>query len=262
VDFAVATAAVLGEWADLVEEVAVAVGPVAAVASVAGVLVEIGDEQKIPNWLCRYLQVGDLSLISKAVSEAEAKTTGEIVPMVVERSSTVGHVPLALSLVLFSALLLLDLNVQWETSAGTWGVLITPFLAVACYGIALILGRFWTIQRILTSNFDEAHQVSVRAELEFHRGAFENTQKRTGILIFISMMERRVVVLADQGLSSRLPPETWQAMVDKLVQSLKRKDLRGGLIEAIASCGALLADKFPAQGHENNELANDLIIKP
>lgn len=222
---------------------------------------ETGKEQKIPNWLSKYLRSEDLQEVTNAISKAESKTTGEIIPMVVERSSTVGHVPLALTLVLFSALLLVDVNLQWE-SAFSWGVLLTPFLALVCYLLALVLGRFWTVQRILTSNLDEIQQVAVRAELEFCRGAFEKTEKRTGILIFISMMERRVFVLADQGLAAKLPPGTWQNMVDDLVKSLRKKDLKNGLLEAIAACGGLLATHFPAQSHENNEIANDLIIKP
>lgn len=238
------------------------VGRAAAADLVVEVPVEIGkDSKKIPCWLSRYLIDVDLPKIAESVQHAEAKTSGEIVPMVVERSSTVGHVPGVLALVLFSGVLLLDLNSHWE-ALHEFGIYLTPLMAILCYLVGILLSRFWVVQRILTPNFDEALQVEIRAELEFHRLNVGATEHRTGILIFISMMERRVVVLADQGISAHLPPETWQKLVADLVKALKERDLKGGLTEAIRACGELLSQKLPAKAHDPNEIANDLVIKP
>ncbi len=228
--------------ADLVEEVPVVTGNKSPLES---------KTQQIPCWLKNYLKDADLSVIENSIFEAEKTTNAEIIPMVVKSSTATGHVAPLLSLVLFCLILLLEITIHW------W----TPLTLPLCYLIAIWLSRFFWVQRFLTSNRDESQQVARQAEVEFYRRGFHKTQGRTGVLIYLSMMEHKAIVLADEAIAHQFPPETWQQVLDLLLKELKTKNMKQGFVLAIEKCAQVLAEKFPKNAADTNEIHNSLIIK-
>ena len=87
-----------------------------------------------------------------------------------------------------------------------------------------------------------------------------NTKDRTGILIFISILERRVELLADSGINEKIPQGKWQNIVDNIIQGIKEKNVTAHLIESINDCGDLLAQHFPIQPDDVNELSDEIDI--
>ncbi len=217
-----------------------------------------------PKWFPRKVSQKDLDLIAEAVRLAEEKTTGEIVPMVVRSSISTGHVPLILALMLFALGLFVEVEFNHEiagllTMAPQW--LLAPIIFVICYLVSLPLAKIDIVARVLTSNRDEAHAVEVRAEIEFHRGQYTKTTEHTAILIFVSLLERRAVVLADKSIADKIGNEEWAEIVNLLLAGLKKGDFVGGWQRAIARSGALLSAHFPASKHDKNEISNLLVIK-
>ena len=127
--------------------------------------------------------------------------------------------------------------------------------------ISTALGAVPFIQRSLVSPEDRQLQVDQRSQVEFYQAKLNETDGSSGILIFISMMEHRVVVLADKAISAKLPPETWDGLVNTTLGSLRNKDLATGLCQAIEICGNLLTPHLPIQADDKNELQDHLIIK-
>lgn len=209
--------------------------------------------------------------ISEAVRKAEEKTSGEIVPMIVMRSSVVGHIPVVLFLI-FSAI---TLAFSVPTSLATYFELVgsTPFKAqmfsvlsvlglwALFWGLSLQLAKVNLLQRLFTSRGDLAFQVEERALLEFHQHHLAQTQARTAVLIFISLMEQRAVILGDQAISEKLPPGTWDAILSEMVLEIKKGQAGSGLTRAVEKCGQILSDHFPIQPGDKNEICNQLIIK-
>jgi putative membrane protein len=101
----------------------------------------------------------------------------------------------------------------------------------------------------------------MRAFSEFCHQQISNTNKHTGIFIFVSLMERQVVVLADWGIASKLPETTWNEVVQLIISKIKIGKPTEGLISGIHRCGEILSQHFPPNGHNKNELSNRLIIK-
>jgi putative membrane protein len=66
------------------------------------------------------------------------------------------------------------------------------------------------------------------------------TRERTGILIFLSLFEHRVVILGDEGINRRVEKEEWEGIVDDLVSGIRAGETVEGLVEAITRCGELL----------------------
>ncbi|MGE0761918.1 MAG: TPM domain-containing protein, partial [Bdellovibrionales bacterium] len=158
--------------------------------------------------------------ISALISEIEKQTRGELVAVVVRRSSAVAHVPWVLMGFLGAIFLVVEglyFGLQWDVH---W--LVTPAAAIVIYFLSLAFARLSVVQRIFTPNIDEEWQVQQRAELEFHRADIKKTSEGTGILIFVSLMERRAVILADKGISDICPEETWAQTIAAMLEEFKK----------------------------------------
>ena len=205
----------------------------------------------------------DLRRIHDVVQAAERRTRGEIVPMVVPSSAryreTVHSAGLVASLVVLTALLMLDAG--W----GSWGWTDHhPGWIVLGVLVGYLVGSWagslpWCI-RLLTSNERMAFKVRRRAELAFYEHGLHKTREGTGILIMISLLERRAQVLADKAINDLVHPGTWDTLVQELVQGIKDGQPTEALCRAIAQCGDLLAIHFPVREGDNpDELSDDLI---
>ena len=211
---------------------------------------------EIPLWLSGHVNEESLTKISGAVADAEVRTTAEIVPMVVRSSIVVGHVPW---LLFFMTLPVAWVGVPYLIH-GWWGELVIILIALIA---AIGLKDLSFIQRWLTPERDECLSVMRRAQLEFHRAGLRSTVGHTGVLIFVSMLERKAVVLADTSVHAKFNDDAWKDVLSKLLGKVKHGDFSGGMIEAVSHLGTLLESQFPAVAGEANpnELPNTLIIK-
>ncbi len=215
---------------------------------------------KNAKWLKQYINSEEIKQIEGAIAEAEKTTTGEIIPMIVRRSSYGGFIPIlssALIMVisLFSLLLLEKMEIF---DFPLWSVVLI-LLASVLAGRLLAMIPFF--RRGLMSKIDRNHQVNLRAKLEFYETGIENTSEKTGILLFVSLQERRAVVLADKGIARELPSETWTDIVELLLDGVKRGNMADGFVKAIGQCGLILSKHFPVREGDVNELKNKLLIK-
>jgi len=205
----------------------------------------------------------DLEAIREAVQRAERRTRGEIVPMVVPVSARYRDASylagLIVALVTLAALVSVDYGwVRWRWTGHHPGWMIVGVLAA--YALGSFIGRFPRVIRLLISDERMAMKVRLRAERAFYEQGLHKTKEGTGILIFLSLLERRAQILADQAIDARVPPGTWEILVRDLVQGIRADRQTKALCDAIARCGDLLALHFPASGGDNpNELPDELI---
>lgn len=214
----------------------------------------------IPGWSKRYLQAESAQLIEEAVKAAEMKTAGEIVPMVVRRSSTVGHIPLVLMSLMVAIFMIVDgAGWQYENLLAHWAWYLVDTLGLLV--LAAMLAKIPFFQRILTPRDDQVAQVNMRAQIEFYESNINKTSEATGVLLFVSLMERQAIVLADKAIHDRVSSETWEEVCDLMIQGIKKGHLEWGFISAIERCGEILAVEFPIDPDDVNELRDTLVIK-
>jgi putative membrane protein len=196
--------------------------------------------------------------IREAVIAAETRTRGEIVPMVVPVSGRYEAAPLLgalLALFVLSGMLVLERE-GWGFNYSPAVMLVTVVLA---YVLGNAIGSFPVILRWLTPDHDMDLQVRRRAEAAFYEHGLHKTREASGILIMISQLEHRVQILADRAIDEKVPPKTWDIVVEQLVQATKEGRPAEGLCRAINQCGELLAIHFPARPGDNpDELSDDL----
>lgn len=206
------------------------------------------------------LSAEQIQKITQAVVKAEKGTKGEIVPMIVSRSSVIGHLPFYITFILFSlvTIALLESSVVWIRL--WWGLpLAGVFLVCSVFGF--ILSRVSVVQRWLIPAIDEDTQVWNRAHSEWAFSRIQRTKERTGILLYVSMMERKAIVLADEGIAKHYPPNTWQEVIDLLTMHLRQGEWTEGFEKAIQRCGEILKTHLPATDNDTNEISDRLIIK-
>lgn len=200
--------------------------------------------------------------IEQAVFEAEARTSAELVPCVTDAS---GRYEVAIwrgaALAALIGLALALLVIRFYTGWGLawlhtpWGVslimLLGATIGAAVTAASSALRRFLSGARYLD---ERVHQRAMQAFVE--EEVFR-TERRTGILIFISLFEHRIEVLGDAGVNAAVEADDWAEIVRHLQQAIRQGRLVDGLAEAISMCGDLLEQSGLAETVEDtNELAN------
>jgi putative membrane protein len=194
--------------------------------------------------------------IHQAILEAESKTAGEIVPIVVTSSARYTEVEL-LGLVagLFSGII-----IEWFWS-DPWGSEYLNLWPVAGAVVGFLIGRISTVKRLVASKDRIAEAVHALALASFSEYGLHYTRDHTGILILVSLLEHRVEVLADRGINSKVDRAVWQEIVHTLTAGLKSGQACDAFCKAIARCGEILATHFPRQADDKDELPNRLVTK-
>jgi putative membrane protein len=199
--------------------------------------------------------------IREAVKTAEQRTSGEIVTMIV---STSYHYPVAriksasvLAMILAVALTPLVGERFWIGPRDMWVFLI--LLAVGYILFYWVLELVPAFQRLFLTRKEIREEVEEAAVTAFFREQLYQTRDRTGVLIFVSVFERMVWVLADEGINSRLSQDTWQGVVDTIIRGIKEKRQADAICDAVEQVGALLAEHFPIRPDDENELRGLII---
>jgi putative membrane protein len=101
--------------------------------------------------------------------------------------------------------------------------------------------------------------VRKRAVDLFKVGAQGRTIASTGILIYLSMRERRAEIVADEAIASKVAPEIWGDAMLALIGHVREGRPGQGMAEAVTQVGAVLAQHFPKGDDVVNELPDRLI---
>jgi putative membrane protein len=220
-----------------------------------------------------YLSEADHAAVSAAVTAAEARTAGEILTVVTDRSDGYTDVALVWSVIVaFTAIAVLTFFPDFylglvDRVLGKWNAEWTPR---GIFGLALFVGilkfaGMWLIQLwpplkfLLIPGPIKSHRANARAVELFKVGAERRTQGRTGILIYLSMRERRAEIVADEAITSKVAPEVWGDAMAAMLAELKQGRCGAGMVAAVGKVGAVLAEHFPRAEDDVNELPDRLI---
>ncbi len=196
----------------------------------------------------------DKRAISEAIGKAETRTSGEIVFAITASSGRYrhSHIQLALTGMAAATALYLVIPGQHSISAVLWTEILsfTVFYALA----ARVPWRRWFVQeRELEARVREA------AFTEFYSSGLYRTRDSNGVLIYLSLLERRVVVLGDKAIHEKMGDAHWNDVRDLIIRGIRRGEARTAICSAIEKCGDALADHFPRKADDTNELPDEVI---
>lgn len=205
----------------------------------------------------------DLDRITEAVRAAESKTSGEIVPYFVERSDDYTVTSwrsgaILASIATLASLVLYTMSKSWLP----FGVMEISGIIVAAFLLGFLLARSLPpYKRFLLGHATIDQRVSQRASIAFLSEEVFKTRERTGILIFLSFFEQRVIVLGDSGINTKVQKSDWDGIVNTIVKSIHQNRLADGLVDAIGQCGNLLQQHgVERRRDDTDELSDSLRI--
>ena len=210
----------------------------------------------------RFLTKTEQHLVTEAVQEAEKRTSGEIVPMIVSSSYDYPTAKLITALLFslpFALLLphLLDDYIWIEpTNVYLFLCLLLPLFFISSYIVAI----FPSLARVFISQEEMDIEVEEEAMKSFFTEKLYATRDANGILLFISIFEKKVWILADRNIQDKIPQQSWDALVSELTAKISSKDRCAALCSTITQMGDLLEQHFPWKRDDTDELHN-LIIK-
>lgn len=212
-------------------------------------------EQRIADRQTRAVfSLDEETRIAEAITRAERLTSGEIVAVVARESDNYFYAP-------FMWAALLALLVPWPLVFLTWMPVQHIYLLQLFAFLLLLLVLLPLPIRIrLVPKAVQRQRAHRRAVEQFLAQDLHTTSGRTGVLIFISIAERYAELLADTGIDSKVPPGTWQEIVDDLAATIGAGRPADGFVDAITAVGGHLALHFPPGSANANELPNHLIV--
>lgn len=215
----------------------------------------------------------DHDKVTAAVRAAEAKSAGEIVTIVAAKSDSYHDVGLHYAVL---AMLLVPIGlglapqglIDWATGLFLgWNaeptraqfalwlfVKLTAAFLIVRYALA-----YMPLRMALTPRRTKARRVHRRAVELFRTGLELKTRGRTGVLIYLSLAERRAEIVADRAITEKVEADIWVAALTALIADVKAGRPGDGLATCVNMVGDVLAPILPPVPHDENELPDRLV---
>jgi putative membrane protein len=217
-----------------------------------------------------YFKEEELKKIANAVKKAESKTSGEIATAFIMESGTYAVYELLFAVIttflIFTISLFCFTDIENFIKRFFWDY--SSYNAVTVFGFAIFViifllyfvANIQVLDRLIVPKRVMEQQVKERALRFFAESGVYKTKDGTGILIFISFLERKVELIADYGIAAKINQKEWDNIVATITSGIKAGNLVDSLVEAVEKCGELLAMHFPISKDDINELSDNLNI--
>ena len=208
--------------------------------------------------------------VENAVTEAEAKTSCEIVPVVATASGRYDRAEdmIGLWLAILAAITVWLIFPRQTNESGSWdgmsfyvGLLTMVGGVVAAFIVGVVAGnRIGWLRRMLTPGNQMLEEVSARAREIFFDKRVHHTSGATGMLIYVSLFEHIAVVLGDQEVLDKLGQSSLDRLCQQLTQGLHQGDSTNAICSVIVEAGNKLSGPLPRAEGDVNELQDTLVL--
>jgi putative membrane protein len=195
--------------------------------------------------------------LKATTQEVESRTIGEIVVMVVDRSDRYLEAEV-FGGVLLGSLLSLILTLLFFHSS-IWSYI--PLSFIFFFPCRVLFRRTDALKRLFIGIGRREEAVRMRAERSFFEKGLYKTKKNTGVLFFLSLLERKVWVLADKGIYEKMDQETLNRFAHEVSRGIKEGRACEALSQAIQEIGELLSRYFPITPDDTDELPNAVLTE-
>jgi len=202
-----------------------------------------------------FFSATEKEMIRRAVAEAELHSSGEIVTMVVPESERYREAEQLGALFAAGLLGMIAAVVLRHVTIWTY----IPIVLLAFFPLLALFRRFPRLKLPFVGPRRQAQAVRDRALSAFCEKGLYRTREATGILIFISLLERKVWILGDRGINEKIPSGSWQALAGELATGIRSGRAAEALCRVVAGCGSELARHFPRRSDDRNELSDRII---
>jgi putative membrane protein len=204
-----------------------------------------------------FLNEDNQKRIEDAVLAAERRTAAEFVTVVARASGDYLHIPTLAAVVATFVVSGLALLLPWPFWFGH-GVFFAA--QVGLFLIFYALFRWPPLRFRLIPRAHQHHRARQRAHQLFLDLGLASTRDRTGVLFFVSAAEHYVEIIADRGVRAVIEDDVWEKAVAHFTASVRAGRVTDGFLQAIDSCGGVLAERLPRRPDDVDELPNRLLV--
>ena len=187
--------------------------------------------------------------LTDCIKKIETTTDAELVLVVRARSISYRHADyLCGALVAFAGLLFLlfspfDFHQYWVA------IDVALLFAIGTF----VTARSNVLRRLLTTNKFRSEAVRRGAAAMFYEAGIANTNAEMGVLIYLSILERRLELIADRGILKGVNALEWNQILFELHEAGRQADAPT-LLAGLEKLGGILSKHLPATGENPNEL--------
>jgi putative membrane protein len=203
----------------------------------------------------KFFSEEERSRIKEATRGAESRTIGEIVVMVVDSSDLYREAEV-FGGVLTGGLCSFIISAVFLDSS-VWSFI--PLAFFFFFPSRLIFRMFPALKVAFITRRRIEEAVRQRAFQVFYEKGLYRTKMNTGVLFFLSLLERKVWVLADRGIYEKIDQETLNGFAEIVTRGIGHHRGCDALCEAIGRIGEALARHFPKTGDDTDELPDDVM---
>jgi len=128
------------------------------------------------------------------------------------------------------------------------------------------------IEAIRKAEKNTSGEIRVHLETHTELDAFEraaevfellhmnNTKNSNGVLIYVAVDDRTLVILGDSGINEVVPSNFWESTKDVIISHFKNGAMKQGLVDGILKAGQQLKEHFPYKQGDSNELPNEISV--
>ena len=194
----------------------------------------------------------------KAVTqEVESRTIGEIVVIVVDRSDHYIEAEVLGGVLLGSLLSLIVTLLYFHSSVWSY----VPLSFLFFFPGRFLFQRVEVLKKLLIGIRRKEEAVRLRAERAFFEKGLYKTKKNTGVLFFLSLLERKVWILADKGIYEKMDQETLNRFANEVSRGIRESRACEALSQAIQGIGVLLSKHFSITPDDTDELPDDVMTE-
>jgi putative membrane protein len=193
--------------------------------------------------------------IEATTRNVESRTIGEVVVMVVESSDPYVEADL-LGGVLLCSLLSFILTALFFHSSIWYFV---PMSFIFFFPSQWFVRKVIPLKALSISGERKEDAVRRRVISAFYEHGLYKTRKNTGVLFLLSLLERKVWVLADKGIHEKIGQESLNQFALLVSEGIREGRPCEALCGAIQKIGELLSKYFPMIPGDTNELSDDVI---
>ncbi|HEY5931090.1 MAG TPA: hypothetical protein VIU02_12335 [Burkholderiales bacterium] len=199
----------------------------------------------------------DKERLAARIAVLEAKTGAQLVTALVARSDSYPEAPwkafaLGAAAAAMLAAAFSPLGRDWEPAQSA---IHDAVLTLGGGVILALLTMFLApLARLFTDRSRRRVEVGQHARSMFFDRGLDRTRGRVGILLLLSVFERQVVLLADDGFEGKIGDTDWQELTQRVTLLLRHYGALGALHAALDGLEALLL----ARGFRGDGSANEL----
>lgn len=192
--------------------------------------------------------------LSEAVRAVESCSSAELVVAVRPRAGSYLHADLIWGILAGLAALAVLLYSRWEF--GLVWFLVDPLIAGALAGLAA--SRSDAMRRAFTRPPTRRARVEAAARATFVERRIHGTTGRTGVLLYVSVLEREAAFVVDLGVEALAATDAWKKAVSEIEEAVRHGEDGTAVAARLRDLSPLLGPALERSADDVDELANEV----